>query len=104
MAGANGRRALRTIEVECPAWADGITRIREPRVRDFVEAQKIANDEERTIALLGAMVLDANGDPVGRDAILDASVGAMVELAAHVGPLTGDPSVPLDRTSDSATG
>lgn len=75
---------LREIDVEAPSWQDGVTRIREPRVRDFIAARKIEDEQERTVNLLGAMVLDKDGKPVGIEAILDASVAALEELARVV--------------------
>lgn len=94
---------LREIDVEAPSWQEGVTRIREPRVRDFIAARKIEDEQERTVNLLGSMVLDKNGKPVGVEAILEASVAALEELAAIVPRLlkregTVDP--PLDQTSD----
>jgi hypothetical protein len=93
---------LREIDVEAPSWQEGVTRIREPRVRDFIAARKIDDEQERTVNLLGAMVLDKDGKPVGVEAILEASVAALEELATVVPRLlkrevTADP--PLDQTS-----
>jgi hypothetical protein len=105
MAGANGRRALRTITVDCPALSDEPIRLREPRVRDFLEANKATTNEERTISLLGAMVLDEKGNPVGRDAVLDFPLNALGELAGKIGPLIGeDEAAPLAPMNGSATG
>jgi hypothetical protein len=100
-----GRRALRTIEVECPALSDEPVRLREPRVRDFIEAQKAKTDEDRTVALLGAMVLGEDGEPVGRDAILDFPAVALLALTGHIGPLVGEGEpAPLAPKNDSGTG
>lgn len=66
-----------------------MTVLREPRIRDFLSVQGIADDQERTIALLGSMVLDDEGNPVGKDAILDAPASALEELSIHVPKLMG---------------
>jgi hypothetical protein len=105
MAGAHGRRALRTITVDCPALSEEPVKLREPRVRDFLLANKADSNEERTIILLGSMVLDEDGNPVGRDAVLDFPLNALGELAGKIGPLIGEgDDTPLAPTSGSATG
>lgn len=93
---------LREIEVEAPSWQEGLTRIREPRVRDFIAARKIQDEQERTVNLLGAMVLGKDGKPVGVDALLEASVAALEELAVVVPKLMKrevEEGSPLESTS-----
>jgi hypothetical protein len=106
MAKEHVRRALRVITVECPALSEDPVQLREPRVRDFIEANKATSNEERTIILLGAMVLDPSGNPVGREAVLDFPLNALGELAGKIGPLIGEEEAeaPLALKSGSATG
>jgi hypothetical protein len=106
MTGVNGggRRPLRTISVACPALSDAPVVMREPRVRDFLAAQKAASDEDRAVILLGAMVLGDDGNPVGQDAVLDFPAAALSTLTDHIGPLIGEGSPdPLVPTSGSGT-
>lgn len=93
---------LREVDIEAPSWQEGVTRVREPRVRDFIAARKIADEQERTVHLLGSMVLDKEGKPVGTEAILEASVAALEELALVVPKLLKreEEKKPLDQTSD----
>jgi hypothetical protein len=97
------RRALREILVKVPAWAEGETRLREPSVRVYLAASKIEDEQERTVILLGDMVLDDEGNPVGRDAILDAPVVALAQLSGHIPGLLGVEASPLDPPKGSAT-
>jgi hypothetical protein len=105
MTGANGgRRALRTIEVDCPALSDTPVRLREPRVRDLLASQKAASDEERAVILLGAMLLDEDGKPLGYEAVLDLPGAALLSLSDHIPGLIGEGNAaPLAPTSDSGT-
>lgn len=101
---SNRRSTLRVIEIDAPAWAEGKTKMREPRIRDYNAAAAASNDQEKTVKLLGCMVLDDDGKPVGEEAILDAGLSALAQLAKHVPGLLGDEqSGPLDQGSGSST-
>lgn len=97
---------LRVKAFSIPSWRDGLTKMREPRVVDFIAARKIPDEQERTISLLGSMVLGDDGQPVGAEAILEASVSAFREFAAFVPEMLGGDAAdsPLDQKSDSPTG
>lgn len=98
------RKGLRTIEVECPAWADGVTVLREPRVRDYINASSAKDNYDKTVMLLGAMVLGEDGKPVGQEAILDAPMVAISQLAEHLPGMMGEnDSGPLPQNSPSDT-
>lgn len=99
------RKGLRTITVVVPAWADGETTLREPRVRDYINASTAANNYDKTVMLLGAMVLDEDGKPVGQEAILDAPMLAISGLAEYLPKLMGEEEAgPLLQKSPSGTG
>jgi hypothetical protein len=103
-AAGSGRRALRIIEVQVPAWADGVTRVREPRVRDMDAFMRTEGSElYRTAVLLGAMVLDDEGSPVGTDAIYDSGIAAIRGLEEAAADLTREAAGPLVQTSGSDT-
>ena len=94
---------LRETTVVAPSWKEGTTRVREPRVRDFLAARKIEDEEERTITLLGSMVLDDDGQPVGKEAILDASHKALDELGAVIPELLSKDGAKSDVPLDPPT-
>jgi hypothetical protein len=96
---------LREVEVSAPSWQEGMTRVREPRVKDFLAARAVTDEQERTVLMLGSMVLDKDGKPVGKDAILEGSVAALEELSAVIPQLLsrkkeGDAGAPLTQPSD----
>ena len=81
------RTSPRIFEVQCPAWAKGTTRIREPTIADWLASRKIEDDAERSLLLLSRMVLDEGGKPVGEEAIQSAPLGAMHELLLAIRPI-----------------
>lgn len=81
------KRVLREIEVICPAWSPDPVRIREPTVRDYMRTKNAKDDQERSLIFLANMVLDANGNPVGDEAIMDAPLAALAQLSSHVNAL-----------------
>jgi hypothetical protein len=92
------RRVLREIEVLCPAWSPDPVRIREPTVRDYMRTKGAKDDQERSLIFLASMVLDANGNSVGEEAIMDAPLAALSQLSSHVNGLiegTAEPTDPL---------
>lgn len=62
-----------------------------------------ASDLVRTAILLGAMVLDEEGKPVGMDAILDASPQALAQLEQASAPFTEIQRGPLENKNASDT-
>lgn len=100
------RRALRELQISAPSWSDEPVSLREPTVQVWRTLAGTTDDQERTIKLLGLMVLDDDGNPVGVDAILQAPLAALAELSAHVPELLGQGprADPLTETSDSPTG
>lgn len=105
MAAAKGGRALRTETVTAPAWSDEPFQMREPRVADYLATVNMANDQEKAIAMLAAMVLGEDGKPVGKEAILNAPLAALGQLSRLIPRMTGEaePEAPLPLPSDSAT-
>jgi len=103
------RVARRTIEVACPSWSETPVTLIEPTVRDYLLANKATDDQERAVILLGAAVLDDSGKPIGKEAILNASVAAFSELASHLPTLLSATKVkegeedPLAPKSNSST-
>ena len=81
------RTAPRIFEVECPAWAAGVTRIREPTIADWLASRKIEDDAERSLLFLSRMVLDEAGEPVGAEAVHAAPLAAMQELLTALRPI-----------------
>jgi hypothetical protein len=61
-----------------------MTTIREATVRDYMDARKLADDQERTLHLLSRMVLDEDGKPVGLEAIYSAPMAALNQLSTHI--------------------
>lgn len=100
------RKGLREITVHCPAWSDDPIIMREPSVRVWRDAQKETLDQDRTIAILAAIVLGQDGKPVGVEPILDAPLAALGQLAIHVPGLLGEGTsdVPLTPQTASTTG
>jgi hypothetical protein len=97
---------LREIEVSAPAWSDKPVRMREPTIKAWREASRAGDDQDRTIALLGFVVLDENGKPVGVAAIEAAPLAAFGQLAKHLPVLIGEAEEepgPLTPTSGSST-
>lgn len=86
------RVALRSITVDCPAFSSSPVVLREPRVRDYMAVRNIADEQEKTVALLAVMVLGEDGEPVGMDAIMDAPMVALAQLSDHVNTLIGGTS------------
>jgi hypothetical protein len=114
MTGANsgGRRILRTVKVEVPAYDDagaeaGTTGIwlREPRVKDWLAAEQAKDDRERSFLLLAGMVLDDNGNPIGAEGVDDLPLSVMERLIDAVSKMLGfkEGSGPLVPVSDSGT-
>jgi hypothetical protein len=87
--GGKARASLRKITVECPAWSPEPVTLREPRVRDYMAIRNIVDEQEKTVHLLAAMVLDEKGDPVGLEAIMDAPMLALTQLSEHVNKMLG---------------
>src|SRR5262249_39767269 len=111
MAGAPKRRALRTETVECPAWSDEPFEMREPTIAEFLSTEKITSSTEKAVALLGYMVLGADGKSVGKQAIMDGSLLALGQLSKLIPMFTGEQAgsgtkegeePPLDQPSASA--
>ena len=105
MGAPEGRRALRTVSVECPAWSDEPFEMREPRVQDYLASLKVESDQEKAVHLLGCMVLGKDGKPVGKQAILDGPLAALGQLSRMIPALTGEaePDAPLEQAIASDT-
>jgi hypothetical protein len=84
------RRNLRTMTALCPAWSETEVTFREPTIRDYMDARKAADDQERTLVLLSRMLLDDKGNPVGLDAILAAPLVALNQLSPYVAMLLAE--------------
>lgn len=100
------RPVLREIEVSAPAWSDQPVRMREPTIKAWREASRSGDDQDRTIALLAAVVLGDDRKPVGLAAIEAAPLAALGQLAKHLPGLLGvaeEEPGPLPPTSDSST-
>jgi hypothetical protein len=98
-----GARALKTITVDCPEWSDVPVVMREIRVKDYLAAMKIVDEEERSVFLLGATVLGPDDKPVGVEVIMEAPVTVLMALALHVPRLLGQGEPPLESKSASDT-
>lgn len=97
---------FRSIEKLVPAWnPDGLTTIREPDIKTFIKANREPDSYERSVILLGGMVLDDAGKPVGVEAIEAAPAAAFVQLGAFIPELLDEGKVddPLDQKSNSDT-
>lgn len=70
--------------------------MQEATVRDYMEARKQTDDQERTLFLLSRMVLDPNGNPVGMEAVLSAPLAALNQLSPHVAPLLNEEAATED--------
>ena len=99
---------FRTIEQDIPAWnKHRKTVIREPSVEAFMRANVCTDRHERTIILLGDMLLDDEGNSVGEEAIRKAPARAYIKLAEFVPQLLDEEAevtTPLDPGTSSNTG
>jgi hypothetical protein len=95
--------SLRHIVVELP---DGVKiNVREPRIKDYLAANKITDEQEKTVVLLAGMVLNDDGNPVGREGVEELPLSVLSILAEKVSELIGGAtSGPLDQKSISSTG
>ena len=97
---------FRSVEKFIPAWnPDGNTVIREPDIKTFVQANREPDSYDRSLILLGGMVLDDQSKPVGREAIEAAPAAAFVQLGAVIPELLDEGKVddPLDQKNSSDT-
>lgn len=97
---------FRSVEKMIPSWnPDGLTTIREPDIKTFVQANRVQDSYDRSVILLGGMVLGDDGKPVGKEAIEAAPAAAFIQLGAIIPELLdeGDIDAPLEPTSNSGT-
>jgi hypothetical protein len=114
MTGANGggRRILRIVSVTVPAYDEaGVEsgtmeiKLREPRVKDWLAAEKASDDRVRTFTLLAGMVLGEDGNPIGSEGVEDLPLSVLEALTSAVSAMMGakDAASPLVPANASGT-
>lgn len=100
------RKPLRTITVPAPSWSDEPVKMREPTIAEWRRISAVGDDQERTIQMLGIMVLGEDGNSVGLAEVEAAGVTVLTDLAKHIPGLIGQGSSddPLKKPTDSTTG
>jgi len=86
---------------------EGFTfRIREPRLRDFLSARNIPAEkqDEYVITMLSSMMVDENGEEVGKDYVLNLPLRFLDPLSALVADLTKTTPDPLPQSDGSSIG
>lgn len=77
--------------------------VREPRVRDYLDAKTKGGETDYVYVLMGGMILNQDKEPIGMEGVMNLPLRVFDTLNKAVEELNGTRSGPLDQTGGSST-